>query len=220
MRIHPFRLAITLIALLYSLPAADPVKEARKPDPERQLAAMRALREQRKWKELIEAHGEEDFAAWPAEAAPQAAEALHLRGQVFSFTKNGSRAEADLQAALKLSPKDPAIWLTLAENCVNNLNDDDQALAAYRQVLTLTGTGPGWQPLTATIGIARLLTDQVKPDDALAALRPYGFGEALPANWRIRILRAYAHAHAAKGNETESLAKFREALRLESGAQP
>lgn len=180
------------------------------------LLRMRSLHQDRKWKELIEEFASEDFAKWPADMQDKASEAFHLRGLVYSFLKDGPKAEADLKAALKLAPKNQAFWLTLADNYTNNQKDDEQALAAYRQSFAISGKGNGWQPLTATIAIARLLTDQVKPDEALAVLKQYGDMEGMAPVWKIKMLRAYGHVYAAQGNEKESLAKFREALELES----
>lgn len=182
-------------------------------DPDAVLGRMRALQQERKWKELIEQFGTEDFAAWPAKV--KAGEALHLRGQIYSFLKDGAKAEADLKAATQLAPNDSAIWLTFGDNYVNNLGDDEQALAAYRRALVITGKGHGWQPLTATVSIARILTSQVKPDEALAVLDQCGDLSSMAPTWRIQLLRAYGHAYAAQGKEKESLAKFREALALE-----
>ncbi|NBV21117.1 MAG: hypothetical protein EBS05_04240 [Proteobacteria bacterium] len=183
-------------------------------DPDALLGRMRALQQDRKWKELIAQFGAEDFAAWPAQV--KASEALHLRGQIYSFLKDGPHAEADLKAAIKLAPSNSAIWLTLGENYVNNLNDDAQALAAFRQALKITGQGQGWQPLTATVSIARILTSQVKPAEAIQVLQQYGDLAGMATTWRIQLLRAYGHAYAAQGKEQESLAKFREALKLEA----
>jgi tetratricopeptide (TPR) repeat protein len=177
---------------------------------------MRALHQDRKWKELIEQFGTDDFSSWPADKQDKASEALHLRGLVYSYLKDGPNADADLKAALKLAPKNQAFWLTLADNYTNNLKDDEQALAAYRQAFAISGKGNGWQPLTATIAIARLLTDQVRTDEALAVLKQYGDMEGMAPVWKIKMLRAYGHVYAAQGNEQESLAKFREALELES----
>lgn len=183
-------------------------------DPESVLLRMRALHQDRKWRELIEQFGQVDFGPWPAE---QASQALQLRGQIYSFTKDGEHADADLQAASKLAPADATIWLTLAENCVNNLNDDARAISAYRTVLTLAGSNRnGWQPLTATVGLARLYTDQVKLDEALAVLEPYGDLSEVATSWRIRLLRSLGHIHAARGDEEASLANFRNALELEA----
>ena len=47
-------------------------------------------------------------------------------------------------------------------------------------------------------------------------LKQYGDMEGMAPVWKIKMLRAYGHAYAAQGNEKESLAKFREALELES----
>ena len=180
------------------------------------LSRMRVLLQDRKWKDLIEQFGADDFSTWPADMADKASEAFHLRGQAQSFLKHGQPAEADLKAALQLAPRNPALWLTRADNYTNNLQDDEQALTAYRQAFAITGKSNGWQPLTATVAIARLLTDQVKTDGALAALKVYGDMEGMAPSWRIRLLRAYGHVYAAQGKEQESLAKFREALELES----
>lgn len=185
-------------------------------EPEAILGRMRALHQDRKWLELIEQFQDVEFSAWPAELVEKASEALHLRGQVYSFLKAGDKAVKDLQEAIKLAPRNAAFWLTLAENYTNNLSSDELALDAYRQVLKITGKGNGWQPLTATVAMARLLTDQVKTDEALAVLNEYGNLEGMAPGWRIRILRAYGHVYAARGEEKESLAKFREALELES----
>lgn len=189
---------------------------AKQSDPDATLVRMRMLLQERKWKELIQQFAMEDFAKWPADMSQKAGEALHLRGQVYAILKDGKRADADLQAAVKLAPQNAAIWLTLAENSTNNLQDDERALAGYRQALAITGRGNGWQPLTATIAIARLLTDQVRTDEALAELKTYGDMPGMPPGWRIRMLRTYGHVYAAQGKEAESLASFRAALELES----
>ena len=84
-------------------------------------------------------------------------------------------------------------------------------------MIEITGANNmGWQPLTATVSLAKLYTDQVKLDAALEVLKPYGDLSQLPASWRIRLLRSYGHLYAAQGKEAESLAKFREALSLET----
>jgi len=176
------------------------------------LDEMRMLQQQRKWTEFMQRFAGESFATWAPEAAR---EALQIRGQIYSFTKDGRHAEADLQAALRLAPHGTDIMLLLADNYVNNLKDDAKAISAYQQVLGITGTNQGWQPLTATVGLARLYTDQVKPEAALEVLKPYGDLSQLPNTWRIKLLRAYGHIYAAQGKEPESLAKFREALQLE-----
>jgi tetratricopeptide (TPR) repeat protein len=210
--ISPLALSLTACAQTITLPSLL----AEMPDPEATLIRLRVLSQDRKWRELIERFEREDFAAWPREAASQASEAAYLRGQAHLFLKNGQQAEADLKAAVTLNPRNALAWLSRGDNCSSNLHDDQQALAAYRQVLTLTGRSNGWLPISATLAIARILTDQVKTDEALEVLQQYGDMEGMAPIWRIRMLRAYGHVHAAQGKEPESLAKFREALELET----
>jgi tetratricopeptide (TPR) repeat protein len=186
-------------------------------DKESTVIRMRVMFQERHWKELLEKFGAVDFAAWPVESSRQAVDALQVRGQTYSFTKDGHRAEADLLAAMKLAPRNPDIAVLLGDNFINNLNDEAKAIAAYRQVIEFSAANPmGWQPLTATISLARLYTDQVKLDAAFEVLKPYGNLTQLPSIWRIKLLRSYGHFYAAQGKEAESLAKFREALRLEA----
>lgn len=185
-------------------------------DPESTLAHMHALRQQRGWQELTDQFAEVDFSEWPAESVGQTVEALRLRGQAYAFTKKGGQAEADFRLAVKLAPEDPAAWLGLADTLANNLNDDEQALAAYQRVLMIVGRSNGWMPISTTLSIARIFTNQVKPAEALEALQIYGDMDEMAPVWKIKMLRAYGHAYAAQGKEKESLEKFREALELEA----
>jgi len=180
------------------------------------ISRMRALRQDRRLKDVIDFFGQEDFAAWSSDAPPKAIEALQLRGQTYSFSKEGLKAEADFKIALDLAPKNESVWLDRAYNYANNLNDTERALAAYRQAYAITGKTMGWQSLTAVVSIASILTDQVKTDEALEALKPYANLDEVAPSWRIKLLRAYGHIYAAQGREQESLAKFREALQLEA----
>jgi len=207
-------LTLTLAVLAGSTFAAG--AEAVIADREAKLVRMRTLAQERRWRDIVQQFEQEDFAAWPAESARQASEALTQRGLAYSFLKEGQRAAADLNAATKLDPQNALAWMTLGDNYANNLNDEQQALAAYRKALAITGTNHGWQSLSATLSIVRILTDQVKTDEALAALRLYDDLKSVAPYWRIRLLRAYGHVYAAGGKEQESLAKFREALQLEA----
>ena len=142
-----------------------------------------------------------------AETAEAVAAALRAKG---------GQAEADFRLAVKLAPEDPAAWLGLADTLANNLNDDEQALAAYQRVLMIVGRSNGWMPISTTLSIARIFTNQVKPVEALEALQIYGDMDEMAPVWKIKMLRAYGHAYAAQGKEKESLEKFREALELEA----
>jgi tetratricopeptide (TPR) repeat protein len=203
------------IAWMWAIPDA-PGTEAVTAEREAKLVRLRTLVQDRRWHDIVQQFAQDDFAAWPAETARQASEALTQRGLAYSSLKEGRRAAADRGAAARLNPQNALAWMTLGDNYANNLHDEKQALAAYRQVLAITGTTNGWQSLSATLSIVRILTDQVKTEEALAALRPYDDLPSVAPVWRIRLLRAYGHVYAAQGKEQESLARFREALQLES----
>lgn len=180
------------------------------------IKKMRALAQDRKWKDLIEQFSKENFSNWNIEPTTIKSEAFHLRAQAYYFTKNGKESEIDCKAGLALNPKSELLLLTLADNYANNLKDEEQALTTYRKIIALTGKSNGWLPISTTLAIASILTDQVKTDDALAVLDQYADNKTMAPVWRIKILRAYGHAYAAHGKEMESLAKFREALLLET----
>ncbi len=180
------------------------------------IKKMRAIAQERKWKDLIEQFSQENFSNWNTESPIIKAEAFHLRAQAYYFTKNGKESEMDCKAGLVLNPKSELLLLTLADNYANNLHDEEQALSTYRKIISLTGQTNGWLPISTTLAIASILTDQVKTNEALAVLDQYGDNKTMAPVWRIKILRAYGHAYAAQGKEKESLAKFREALLLEA----
>jgi tetratricopeptide (TPR) repeat protein len=185
-------------------------------DPDAALSRMRELLAQRQAKELIVEFGQVDFSSWPTSEIKKTVDALELRGRAYFILKEGRRAETDLKQALGIDPNNTGVWLTRGENYLRNLEDDAQALAAFAEVARITGASHGWQNLTATLFRAQILTDQVQADEALAELKRLGNPSDLPATWRIKVLRAYGHAYASQGKDSEALAQFREALRVES----
>ena len=91
---------------------------------EAKLVRLRELAQDRRWRDIVQQFAQDDFAAWPAENARQASEALTQRGLAYSFLKEGQRAAADLHAATKLDPQNALAWMTLGDNYANNLNDE------------------------------------------------------------------------------------------------
>lgn len=180
------------------------------------IKKMQSLAKDRKWKDLIEKFSKENFGNWNTETPITRSEAYYFRAQAYYFTKNAKEAEKDCKAGLALDPKNELLLLILAENYANNLQDEEQALAIYGKIINLTGTTNGWLPISSTLAIASILTNQVKINEALAVLDKYSASKDMAPAWRIKILRAYGHAYAAQGKEKESLEKFKEALQIES----
>lgn len=188
-------------------------------EPDVVLGRMRELLSKYKSKDLTIEFEREDIGAWPANESAKAVDALQLRGRAYMVIKDGKRSEADFKQAIKIAPKNASNWLLLGENSFRNLENDPQALVAFEEVRKITGASKGWERMTATLFSVQLLVDDLKTDEALALLHGFGDVRDLPSNWRIRFLRAYGHLYAAQGKETESMAKFREALQLESETQ-
>lgn len=169
---------------------------------------------ERRWPELVAKFADTPLLEWPTEVTKQKVEALQIRAQARGVLKQGREGESDLLAATKLAPTSEVAWTALADHYANVMNDDARAIEKYRQVLAITGNSGSWATAHARISIARLLTDQVRTDEALQMLEQADFSK-LATPWKIRTLRAFGHAYAAHGNETAALAKFREALELE-----
>jgi len=184
------------------------------------LQQMHSLERQYKRKELIAQFDKEDFAAWPEDQAKLAAEAFHIRGRNYWVLKRGKESDADLQAAVRLAPRNGQYWMTLADNASRNLNDPEAALAAYDKTYEISGGGNGWLPLGATLGAANVLVSDLRTDEALKVLERYENLDSMAKSWRIRMLRAFGKVLAAQGQDAEALAKFREANVLEKKGAP
>lgn len=183
-------------------------------EPEVALPRMEQLSKEYKSRELVAEFGDETFAGWPDTAAWKA---LQMRAQAHRALKNGARAEADFARAIELAPRNTMLWIDRGDNLQRNLGDDAGAMAAYGKVLEIAASNPrGWDTIAATIAMAQIRTDQVRPDEALALLAPFADVGGLAPVWQVKVLRCFGHVHAAAGREAESLAKFREALRIET----
>jgi hypothetical protein len=102
----------------------------------------------------------------------------------------------------------------------NFTNKTADARRAYQEALTLSSGGLGWQRFTAAVELARLMTDEVKINEALEILRPYKDMPGIPSGWQIKMMRARGHALAAAGRDAEALAQFRSANELENKPAP
>ena len=147
--------------------------------------------------EVVSQFGAEDFSTWPFW---KRGDGHAARGRAHFAGKNGEAAEEDLTAALEWT-SDPkarqAILLAMAQNRERNLQDDNQALEAYRTIVDDRDRIGSSQEFTALQGIARILTRQGKFDEALAALNRAA-PEKLQGSWRDNILKSIDEVKAAR----------------------
>jgi len=176
---------------------------------------MQNLLAQRKAGELIERFGTEDLASWPFW---NAGEAYFARGRARVMSGAGEKAEADLQEALKFTADSRTrlgILRTIGSNRENNLQDEDGALEAYRQIADATKNNGSAEYFRGLQGAARILTKRRKFDDALAVLHRANIDE-FRGTWRGSMLLASGETLTAAGRNEEALAAFRKVLADES----
>jgi tetratricopeptide (TPR) repeat protein len=184
------------------------------PAPDEILRDARSLQQERKWKEAASLLAAQNLASWPE---AKRLEALQVKAQSESFAKMGAEAEATIRQAIALRPKSPDLWVMLGDNYVlNQPTKSAETIAAYREVLKLAGESLAWQRFSAAVSLARVLTDEVQTDEALAVLKPFEKMANIPPTWQTKLLRARGHALAAAGRDADAMAQFRAALVLEN----
>ena len=172
---------------------------------------MENMLAQRKWTELTEQYSDEDINAWPTW---QIGAGAWVRGRAHVFTKNGERADADLQLALKYTP-DPrtraTVLATIGGNRETNLQDDDGALAAYLRNLEGKSNIGGADEYRSAQSAARILIRQKKFAEALAVLTAINLEKTM-GYWLHTTLIVLGEIHAAAGNDKEAMANWQKVI--------
>jgi tetratricopeptide (TPR) repeat protein len=172
---------------------------------------MENLSAERKWPELAERFGDEDLRKWPFW---QIGAGAFVRAKAHVFTKNGKAAEADLQTALAYTPDArirTGILATMGHNRESNLNDDDGALAAYRQNIESKTNIGGAEEFRSVQRAAFILSKQKKFDEAIATFNVVNF-ENQTGYWRNAMLLARGDVLAAAGRQADAIRDFKAVL--------
>ena len=172
---------------------------------------MSNLLAQRKAPELVTQSGKEDIAAWPFW---KAGDAYFTRGRAFAETGAGKEADADLTHALEFTGDirtRPDILLALGRNRDITLKDDARALAAYREIIGMTGQKNTSTYYNGIQAAAHILRKSGKFDDALATLRIVEIDKLL-GPWRGSMLLALGETLHAAGRKDEALGAYKSVL--------
>lgn len=175
---------------------AGPVVEQIPLEPVKKAARMQQLLIQRKAPELVEEFKDEDLSSWPFW---KRGDGYRLRGRAWFISKNGSRAEADLSAALPWisdSKIKQSTLLALAQNREHLLEDDEKALEAYQAIVAGDRIGSSDQ-YGALQGIARIYTRQGDYGKALETLNRAA-PEKLKGSWKKNIQQSIELVNEAK----------------------
>ena len=180
-------------------------------EPISKTVQMENLLAERKWSELLERFGDEDFNDWPFW---QIGAAAYARAKAYVFTKNGEAAESDLQNALAYTPDRrirTSILATIGSNRETNLSDDAGALIAYQRNLESKTNIGGADEFRSVQRAAAILTKQKKFDEALATFNVVNF-ETQTGYWRNAMLLSRGDTLVAAGRKGEALRDYKAVL--------
>lgn len=182
-------------------------------EPQSKIAQMLILDHHRRWTEALQQFGEDDMAAWPDHVK---GEALYRRGLMYFFTKQGDRARQDLQQAIPYitEPNLKGLALNrLGDTWRTLLNDPDQALRSYQQVLDTPRTG--YKACEAAMAIAKIRLERNDPSAAWQALQRIDMTHVEFALWRSRMLMSRGQVLSALGKANEAIAEHQSALKID-----
>ena len=192
------------------------------PAPMAAYTQMAIMTEHRKRKELATAFKDEDIAAWPDEINYKG---FFMRGAVRSLSGDRQGALADFEQCVALAGSDMWMKVEAMERVASLhhlLGNDAKAMAAYRNALAWYEESPGrkgrWLFPKTLLGAVHILIEQKKHDEARKLLDSYAdtSGEIRRNSWGFLVLEAYGDIYAGQGNKTEALAKYRDALEIQT----
>ena len=172
---------------------------------------METLWDQRDWKTIIDQFGAEDFNAWPFTTIGTAS---FVRGKAWAIIKNGKKAEADLQTALRYTSDSKirtSILATMGSNRETNLKDDNAALDAYRQNYETRERIGAAEEFRSVQNAARILARQKQFDKALATIQRIDLTK-ITGYWKHATLITLGDIHAAAGNRDQANSAWRSVL--------
>lgn len=174
-------------------------------------ATMENLLAERKFDAVVEQFGGEDWDQWPFW---QIGAGAFARGRAYMAVKAGDKAEADFQAALTYTVDDHIrtnILERMGQNREVNLQDQDAALAAYRQNYEGKENIGAANEFRSIQRVASILSEQEKFDAALAALERARIDE-LNGWWRHAMLLSLGDTLRAAGRRDGALNAYRRVL--------
>jgi tetratricopeptide (TPR) repeat protein len=177
----------------------------------RKTVQMQNLLDQAQAPQLLARYGGENIAAW---GFWKRGEGFHARGRAHLIVKDGAKAEADLVLALEWTSEPRAresILLSLAQNRETHFKDEVTALARYRAIVdanSFLGTADQYYALN---GMARLLANRGRFEEALAALKRVD-AEKLQGIWRSQFQLWTGDALAVAGRHAEARGSYQRLL--------
>jgi len=183
---------------------------------------MEIMSANRKHRELIAAFKAESIDAWPDRINYRG---LFLRGVAYGVTGDREAAVQDFEDCVELAGSD--VWIRL--EALNNvavryhaLGDDAKAMAAYQKAFAIYDESPSrkgrWLYPQAILGATRILIGQQNHDEALTTLAKFSIKprKDTRGSWDFLVLEAYGDVHLARGEKRAALAKYRDAMVIDT----
>jgi len=176
----------------------------------------------RKHKELVAAFKEDDLSTWPDQINYKG---YFLRGGAHGAVGDQQGALKDFERCVELAGSDT--WVKLeAQNHIavlcHALEDDTRAMVVYRKLLAAYDESPNrkgrWLYPQTLLGAARLQMGQGKYDEAKVILGKFDDWphKKTRGPWDFLVIEAYGDIAVAQGRRDDALARYEDAVTIET----
>ena len=185
-------------------------------------AQMEIMGMNRRHRELIAAFREEDVAAWPDQINYKG---FFLRGVAYATVRDHQEGIKDLERCVDLSGSDSMVKLDALNRTAalwRASEDDAKAMETYKKAFAIYDEQLRWKGKwlypQALLGATRILMSQGKYDEAKAMLAKFSVNPSRDKRgpWDFLVLEAYGDIALAQGKGDDALAKYRDAIAIET----
>ena len=183
---------------------------------------MQIMDANRRHRDLIAAFKEEDIAAWPDQINYKG---CFLRGAAYAAIRDCDAAIKDFEQCVGLSGSDTVVKLEALNRAAAlwcAIEDDAKAMETFKKALAIHDEQPRWKGKwlypQALLGATRILTGQGKYDEAKTMLAKFSVNPSREkrGSWDFLVIEAYGDIALAQGKRDEALAKYRDAVTIET----
>ena len=183
---------------------------------------MEILSDNRKRQAIVDGLRDEDIGTWPDTINYKG---FFLRGGAYATIGNRSAAIRDFEQCVHLAGSDTMVKLDALTRMADQqraMEEGAKALDTYRTALGLFGDQPQfkgtWLFPRALLGAAKILIEQKQYDEARELLAGFSIKpeRAKRGPWDFLVLEAYGDIHAARGEKEDAVAKYREAVAIDT----
>jgi len=183
---------------------------------------MEVLSDNRKRQAIVDGFTDEDIGTWPDAINYKG---FFLRGGAYATIGNRPAAIRDFEQCVHLAGSDTMVKLDALIRMADQqrvMEDGSKALHTYRTAFGLFDDQPQFRGMwlfpRALLGAAKILIEQKQYDEARELLAQFRVKpeQEKRGPWDFLVLEAYGDIHAARGEKVDALAKYREAVAIDT----